>query len=70
MITLIMLGLGDSLPGANRVVSENSSELETRRWNRRSLHRILQSYFAYYQGSRTHLALAKDALESKMRHAA
>ena len=30
-------------------------------WNERSLCRILQSYFHYYEGSRTHLALAKDA---------
>jgi hypothetical protein len=30
-------------------------------WNQRSLRRTLQSYFAYYQGSRTHLALGKDA---------
>jgi putative transposase len=35
-------------------------------WNRRSLRRILQSYFAYYQRSRTHLALAKDAPESRV----
>jgi putative transposase len=35
-------------------------------WNRRSLRRILQSYFAYYQHSRTHLALAKDAPESRI----
>ena len=34
-------------------------------WNRRSLCRILQSYFVYYQHSRTHLALAKDAPESR-----
>jgi transposase InsO family protein len=34
-------------------------------WNRRSLCRILESYFAYYQRSRTHLALAKDAPESR-----
>jgi putative transposase len=33
-------------------------------WNERSLRR-LQSYFAYYQRSRTHLALAKDAPESR-----
>jgi putative transposase len=30
-------------------------------WNQRSLRRILRSYFAYYQHSRTHLALGKDA---------
>ncbi|PYT96557.1 MAG: hypothetical protein DMG38_23910 [Acidobacteria bacterium] len=30
-------------------------------WNQRSLRRPLQSYFAYYQRSRTHLALGKDA---------
>jgi len=30
-------------------------------WNERSLCRILHSYFHYYEGSRTHLALAKDA---------
>ena len=30
-------------------------------WNQRSLRRTLQSYFAYYGHSRTHLALAKDA---------
>jgi len=30
-------------------------------WNERSLRRTLQSYFAYYQRSRTHLALGKDA---------
>jgi putative transposase len=35
-------------------------------WNQRSLRRILQSYFAYYQRSRTHLALAKDAPESRV----
>ena len=35
-------------------------------WNRRSLRRILQSYFAYYHRSRTHLALAKDAPESRI----
>ncbi len=35
-------------------------------WNRRSLCRILQSYFVYYQHSRTHLALAKDAPESRV----
>jgi len=34
-------------------------------WNQRSLRRILQNYFAYYQRSRTHLALAKDAPESR-----
>ena len=35
-------------------------------WNRRSLCRILEGYFAYYQRSRTHLALAKDAPESRV----
>ena len=35
-------------------------------WNRRSLCRILDSYFVYYQRSRTHLALAKDAPESRV----
>ena len=30
-------------------------------WNEGSLGRILHSYFHYYEGSRTHLALAKDA---------
>jgi putative transposase len=35
-------------------------------WNERSLRRILQSYFAYYQRSRTHLALGKDAPESRV----
>jgi len=30
-------------------------------WNERSLRRTLQSYFAYYKRSRTHLALVKDA---------
>ena len=35
-------------------------------WNRRSLCRILESYFVYYQHSRTHLALAKDAPESRV----
>jgi transposase InsO family protein len=30
-------------------------------WNRRSLHRILESYFAYYQSARPHSSLAKDA---------
>src|SRR5437588_1685383 len=34
-------------------------------WNQGSLRRILQNYFAYYQRSRTHLALAKDAPESR-----
>jgi putative transposase len=34
-------------------------------WNQRSLRRTLHSYFAYYQRSRTHLALAKDAPESR-----
>jgi transposase InsO family protein len=35
-------------------------------WNERSLRRTLRSYFAYYQRSRTHLALAKDAPESRV----
>ena len=30
-------------------------------WNERSLRRTLYIYFAYYQRSRTHLALGKDA---------
>jgi putative transposase len=30
-------------------------------WNERSLRRTLQSYFAYYEQSRTHLPLGKDA---------
>jgi hypothetical protein len=30
-------------------------------WNATSLRRILRSYFQYYEKSRTHLALAKDA---------
>jgi len=34
-------------------------------WNQRSLRRILQSYFAYYERSRTHLALAKDTPEHR-----
>jgi transposase InsO family protein len=34
-------------------------------WNQRSLSRILQSYLVYYRHSRTHLALAKDAPESR-----
>ena len=34
-------------------------------WNRRSLHRTLQSYFAYYHSARTHLSLAKDAPEPR-----
>ena len=34
-------------------------------WNQRSLRRILQSYFAYYERSRTHLALAKDSPEPR-----
>jgi hypothetical protein len=33
--------------------------------NQRSLRRTLRSYFAYYQRSRTHLALAKDAPEPR-----
>jgi len=32
-------------------------------WNERSLRRLLHNYFAYYQRSRTHLALDKDAPE-------
>ena len=35
-------------------------------WNERSLRRTLRSYFVYYQRSRTHLALAKDAPESRV----
>jgi hypothetical protein len=34
-------------------------------WNERSLRRTLQNYFAYYQRSRTHLALGKDAPEPR-----
>ena len=34
-------------------------------WNERSLRRTLRSYFAYYQRSRTHLGLPKDAPESR-----
>jgi len=34
-------------------------------WNQRSLRRILQSYFAYYERSRTHLALAQDTPEPR-----
>ena len=30
-------------------------------WNETSLRRILRNYFHYYEKSRTHLALAKDA---------
>jgi putative transposase len=30
-------------------------------WNERSLRRTLQSYFAYYRRSRTHLGLGKDS---------
>jgi transposase InsO family protein len=33
--------------------------------NRRHLCRVLKSYFAYYHGSRTHLALAKDAPDKR-----
>ena len=32
---------------------------------RGELHRILQSYFAYYQSARTHLSVAKDAPEPR-----
>jgi putative transposase len=32
-------------------------------WNERSLRRTLHNYSAYYQRSRTHLALGKDAPE-------
>ena len=34
-------------------------------WNQRSLRRTLLRYFADYQRSRTHLALAKDAPEPR-----
>ncbi len=34
-------------------------------FNESSLRQLLRSYFEYYQGSRTHLALAKDALDSR-----
>jgi putative transposase len=33
--------------------------------SQRHLRRLLKSYFAYYQCSRTHLALAKDAPEPR-----
>jgi putative transposase len=35
-------------------------------WNETSLRRTLKNYFAYYQRSRTHLALAKDAPKSRI----
>jgi transposase InsO family protein len=35
-------------------------------WNQNSLRRTLRSYCDYYQRSRTHLALAKDAPESRV----
>ena len=35
-------------------------------WNETSLRRTLKNYFAYHQRSRTHLALAKDAPESRV----
>jgi hypothetical protein len=34
-------------------------------WNERSLRRTLQNYFAYYQRSRTHLSLGKEAPEPR-----
>ena len=34
-------------------------------WNERSLRRTLHNYFAYYQRSRTHLSLGKDAPEPR-----
>ena len=34
-------------------------------WNASSLHRVLQNYFEYYERSRTHLALNKDAPVSR-----
>jgi integrase-like protein len=34
-------------------------------WNESSLHRVLQNYFEYYERSRTHLALNKDAPVSR-----
>jgi hypothetical protein len=34
-------------------------------FNESSLRRILKAYFEYYEHSRTHLALAKDAPESR-----
>ena len=34
-------------------------------WNETSLRWILRSYFHYYEKSRTHLALAKDAPEPR-----
>ncbi len=34
-------------------------------WNERSLRRTLQNYFVYYQPSRKHLSLGKDAPEAR-----
>ena len=34
-------------------------------FNERHLRRVLRSYLAYYHGSRTHLALGKDAPEAR-----
>jgi putative transposase len=48
--------LGVRLPGPTLLIV----------WNERSLRRTLKNYFAYYQRSRTHLALAKDAPESRV----
>jgi len=47
--------LGVRLPGPTLLIV----------WNQRSLRRTLLRYFAYYQRSRTHLALAKDAPEPR-----
>ncbi len=48
-------GLGVQLPGPTLLVV----------LGQRHLRRLLKSYFAYYQWSRTHLALAKDAPEPR-----
>ena len=47
--------LGVQIPGATRLIV----------WNESSLHRVLQNYFEYYERSRTHLALNKDAPVSR-----
>src|SRR5215471_17644115 len=47
--------LGVQIPGATRLIVCNES----------SLHRVLQNYFEYYERSRTHLALNKDAPVSR-----
>ena len=48
--------LGVRLPGPTLLIV----------WNETSLRRTLKDYFAYYPRSRTHLALAKDAPESRV----